>query len=83
VIVIASSGGDLLCPTCGCVFRHNTKKWFVVLPLAVGASAVAFYFSRGSVSPVIVVFASVGVLALVVLCMPSYVIVVPPYEKKA
>ena len=81
--LIASSGGDLRCPTCGYVFHHNTKKWFVALPAVIIVAAVALYLGRGVLSPLIGALISVGLVALVILAMPSYVIIVPPYREKA
>jgi hypothetical protein len=83
VVLIASSGGDLRCPTCGCVFRHNAKKWFLALPMAVAVSAAAIYFGSEIVSPLICALVSVGLVLSVILCMPNHVVVIPPYQKTA
>lgn len=71
-----SAGAGFVCPSCGCGFRHNRRKWLVALPLAGALALVLLYFTRDTIIPPIFIgFVAVPLIALFVLRrIPSYVI---------
>ena len=77
VLLAKSSGGDFLCPTCSCVFRHNTKKWFIALPVVLLTALGALYLTWDVVPPIAIAFLSAGGVALVLSRIPNYSFVTP------
>ena len=50
------------CPSCGCAFRHNLRKWIISLPVAVVLALGLLYLLRDSfIPPIVIAFVLVPV----------------------
>ena len=64
------------CPSCGCVFRHNLRKWIIALPVVVVLALGLLYLLRDSfIPPIIIAFVLVPVFTTIILMrFPTYTI---------
>jgi len=78
VVLAKAVSGHFSCPDCLCEFRHNTKKWLVGIPVGLIVAVALLYFTYDTiVPPLFVAFLAVGIVALLLSRIPTYVILAP------
>jgi predicted RNA-binding Zn-ribbon protein involved in translation (DUF1610 family) len=80
--LVNSSSGTFSCPACGCIFRHNRRKWIIGLPLAIIFALILLFLTRDSfIPPIFIELVAAPFLALIVTRgFPNYIVVQPPVK---
>jgi hypothetical protein len=78
-IELRKDSGGFVCPACGCVFRHNFRKWLVAVPVAIGVGLALFYLAGSFIPPMLIGFVVAPAIAFIILSrLPTYIVTSSP-----
>jgi hypothetical protein len=78
-IELRKNSSGFVCPACGCVFRHDFRKWLIAIPVAIVVALALFRFVGSFIPPILIGFLVAPAVAIIILSrFPTYIVARPP-----